>query len=420
MTLFSTIFDTDNWREIFATLSRNKTRTLMTAFGVFWGTAMLAMLWGGATGAEDLIRRNFQGFATNVAFVNPRATTMAYNGYEKGAEWTMTTGDVEQIARLDGIAAVTSVDIRATTAKYGRNTSSTQVQGVSSEYLRIFEPMMYAGRFINATDEAARRKVAVVGRRVADELFAGVPADSIPGRRIEANGIYYTVIGVAGQVAEASVGVKVDDAVIIPSSTMRLTYNSGDDVYFALFLADNGVSPTSLKPRIDRILRRNHAQLSPEDDPAIGFFDISEQFAMLDNVFTGFSLLALFVGLCTLIAGIIGVGNIMWVIVKERTREIGIRRAIGARPSQVIMQILSEAVVLTVSAGIVGIAFATLVLGIAAKLTEAPGVPDARFELAFSSAVVIVVAFVVLGSAAGLLPAIKAMRIKPVEAMNDV
>ncbi len=184
-----------------------------------------------------------------------------------------------------------------------------------------------------------------------------------------------------------------------------------------MFVAREGISPSSLQPRIERILRNNHP-IHPDDHNAIWFFDVSEKFQMVDNLFMGITVLALFVGVGTLLAGIIGVGNIMWVIVKERTQEIGIRRAIGAKPRDIIVQILSEGVVMTIVAGIAGICFATLVLAVAQHLT-ANEISVPRFQLAFSEAMTIMATFVILGTAAGLIPSIKAMRIKPIEAMND-
>ncbi|MDE6073633.1 MAG: FtsX-like permease family protein, partial [Muribaculaceae bacterium] len=194
-------------------------------------------------------------------------------------------------------------------------------------------------------------------------------------------------------------------------------YNLGNSMGGVMFVASDGVSPEALRPRIERILSSHHP-IHPDDHNAMFFFDVSSRFKMVDNLFTGISLLAMFVGAGTLLAGIIGVGNIMWVIVKERTQEIGIRRAIGAKPSDIITQVLSEGVMLTVIAGIAGICFATLVLAVAQHITtDAVSVP--RFQLSFSSAMSIMATFIILGTLAGLIPSIKAMRIKPIEAMND-
>ena len=198
---------------------------------------------------------------------------------------------------------------------------------------------------------------------------------------------------------------------------MRRAFNRGDKIDGAIMLFKNGSKPGDALPAIERIMSRNHA-IAPDDHNALFFFDISEQFAMVDNLFIGVSLLALFVGLGSLLAGIIGVGNIMWVIVKERTQEIGVRRAIGAKPSDIITQILSEGVMLTFIAGFAGICFAVLVLAVTAMITT-DEISTPRFQLSFMQAISIMCTFVVLGTLAGLIPATKAMKIKPVEAMRD-
>lgn len=411
------IFDTDNWSEIAATLSRNKTRTLMTAFGIFWGTAMLAMLMGGAGGFEDVMRRNFAGFATNVAIMSSAPTTESHNGFNKGTLWDLTLSDVSDIKRrVEGIDAISGVVNRQFTAEYGRNSTSTTLQGVESDFIRIFEPTIYDGRFINASDDAGVRKNCVIGKKVADELFG---AESPIGKFVSVGGIYFHVVGVAGQVAEAAVGQPIDEAVVVPLSVMQRAFSIGEDMDFCFFTAKSYTRPSNLKDHIFNVVRSNHGMISPTDDHAMMFFDISEQFDMVANVFLGIKLLALFVGAGTLLAGVIGVGNIMWVIVKERTHEIGIRRAIGATPRDIIAQILSESVVLTTIAGISGILLACGVLGILDYANNSPGLPPARFQLSFAGALAILGVFLVLGSAAGLVPSIKAMRIKPIEALND-
>lgn len=410
------IFDIDNWKEITATLSRNKTRTFLTAFGIFWGTAMLAMLWGGAQGLQDVLRRQFSGFATNTALVHSNPITMPYRGYSKGMWWTVTQSDVNNIRKsVSGIDALTPIATRSTNAAFGSKTVSSRIQGVSSEYPKINEPIIYGGRFINEADEYNDRKVCVIGKRIADELFRG---DDPVGKFISMDNIYYRVVGVAGQKSELNINGRLDDMVVVPISMMRRAYNLGNNIDFMLFTAKQGVRPSDLQPKIERILRAAHP-IHPDDTQAIRFMDISKEFEMVDNMFTGVDILVLFVGLGSLMAGIIGVGNIMWIIVKERTQEIGIRRAIGAKPRDIIMQILSESVVLTIVAGTAGICFAVLILSAVAHGSADETGEMARFQLTFMNAIYILILFLSLGTAAGIIPAIKAMRIKPIEALND-
>lgn len=411
------IFDLENWKEIGATLARNKTRTFLTAFGIFWGTAMLSMLWGGASGLKGLLMRNFDGFATNMAAIFPNRTSMSYRGFNKGMRWSMTQTDIDNIrARVPHIEASSGIAVQNVTAAYATKSTSSSASGVEADYFKIQVPLLYSGRLINENDIFASRKVVVLGKNVADELFG---TEDPLGKFVSLNGIYFQVVGVAGQTAEANIGGnKIDDSLLMPLSTMRRAFNMGNDVGFLIFMVSQGHSPDELKAAVFRTIRANHP-IHPEDDNAIGMFNVAEMFEMVDNLFLGISLLAIFVGAGTLIAGIIGVGNIMWIIVKERTQEIGIRRAIGAKPRDIIIQILSEGMVLTAIAGTAGICFATLVLAAVDHITTDPLTGSAHFQLSFSHAMTIMTVFLVLGTAAGLIPAIKAMRIKPIEAMND-
>lgn len=409
------VFDIENWREIGATLSRNKTRTLLTAFGIFWGTAMLSMLLGGAQGLEYMLRKNFDGFAANTGFLYPSSTSIAYKGYNKGRQWQMTTDDVSQIRRaIPEITALTTLDDRNALVVNGKRQTSANLQGVDSEYPKINLPMIYDGRFINSTDDASERKVCVLGKTVADNIF---PEESSIDKFVEVNGIYYKVVGVVGQSNEAQINGRLEEAVVIPSSTMRKSFNLGNKVGGLMFTVKNGVTPTMVKPRLVRILSNNHS-IHIDDKQAFGFFDISERFAGIDNLFIGVSILALFVGAGSLLAGIIGIGNIMWVIVKERTQEIGIRRAIGAKPRDIIAQILSEGVALTAIAGMAGICFAVIVLA-GVEMIFVGNSDATSFQLSFSKAIAIFLTFSALGTLAGVIPSLKAMRIKPIEAMND-
>lgn len=415
----SPLFDIENWREIGATLARNKTRTFMTAFGIFWGTAMLAMLWGGSKGAKDLMMRNFDGLATNMGAINTWRTTISYNGYNKGMSWDLNTRDVENlrkfIPQLEEVSAMSVA--RIAPVSYESKSTTAQVKGLEPNFVKVMEPVINEGRFISEIDMRNKAKVCILGKKVAQELFGtGSPL----GKYVNVGGIYYLAVGVASQTSEASIGgAQLDESVVIPVNVLQIAYNTGQDVDAILFTVKKGHTPTKLMPRIRRVITSNHPNVSPDDEDALWLMDVTEVFEMGESLFTGLSLLALFVGAGTLLAGVIGVGNIMWIIVKERTHEIGIRRALGAKPKDIIMQILSESMVLTTIAGTAGIVFASIALAIATKLTETPGYKAAGFELPFTTAVVILLLFLVLGSAAGIIPALKAMNIKPIEAIND-
>ncbi len=409
------VFDIENWREIGTTLAQNKTRTFMTAFGIFWGTAILSLLIGGSDGLRHFMSRNFEGFATNAAAIFPGRTTKSHAGFNKGMALELNMQDARNIRRaVPQIDRSSVVNFSHTEALYGRKKSSAQLTGVEEDYSKIFEPIIFEGRFINEADEANYRKVCVIGKKVADELFGTAQAS---GHEIQLNGIYYKVIGVVGQTSEVNIGAKMDESVFIPYNTMSRSYNLGDRIDTFMMTFGDGYKPGDYEKQLRRIIASNHP-IAPDDDGAFHYFNISEMFEMVDNVFAGINLLALFVGIGTLLSGVIGVGNIMWIIVRERTHEIGIRRAIGAKPRDIIIQILSESMVLTTVAGISGIVFAALILGVAEAASNGPTGPI-HFQLTFTDATGILITFLVLGTAAGIIPAVKAMRIKPIEALND-
>lgn len=409
------IFDIENWREIGTTLAQNKTRTFMTAFGIFWGTAILALLIGGSQGLKHFMSRNFEGFATNAAILFPGRTTKSYAGFNKGMELQLNLQDVINIRRaVPELENSSAVNFLWANALYGQKKSNAQLNGVESGYDKIFVPIIREGRFINEADNTNNRKVAVLGKKVAEELFG---AGAAVGHEVSINDIYYKVIGVAAQTSEISIGAQIDESIIIPYNTMRSSYNMGNDVNMFMMTFKSGYAPGDYEKTIRRLIVNNHP-IAPDDEGAMHYFNVSEQFEMVDTVFLGISLLALFVGVGTLLSGIIGVGNIMWIIVRERTHEIGIRRAIGAKPRDIIIQILSESMVLTTIAGIAGICFAAIILG-AAEVLTADENGTIAFQLSFMQAMYILITFLVLGTAAGLIPAIKAMKIKPIEALND-
>lgn len=412
----TSFFDIENWREIIATLARNKTRTFLTAFGIFWGTAMLAMLWGGAAGFRGIMERNFAGFATNLGGCFPGTRSMSYKGFNKGSYWTMTESDVANIRRIAPYIEYSSeASFTGVNAAYADKSKRARCIGVEPDYSKILLPVIYDGRFINESDHRSAEKVVVIGRNMATELFGD---ESPIGKYVSLNGIYLQVVGVAGQLSQASIMGRIDDNFIMSGKTLRRVFNRGTAVDGFLYTSLPGHSPSDNEPYIRRAIAVSHP-IHPDDERAIEFNDISEMFEMVNNLFFGISLLALFVGLSSLMAGVIGVGNIMWIIVRERTHEFGVRRAIGATPSDITVQVLSESVVLTLVAGIAGVCFAALILGVADKVSFDPNLGAAGFQIDFITSMIIVGAFFVLGSAAGTLPAVRAMRIKPIEAIRD-
>lgn len=410
-----TLFDPENWREIIATLMRNKTRTFLTAFGIFWGTAMLALLWGGANGFQGIMMRKAAGISTNMAAISTGTRNIPYKGMPRGSSWTLTEQDIEAIRRkIPEIEASSSMNFNQRTIVHNDKSKAATILGVEHEYFVVNTLNMIEGRKLNSSDISAKRKCAIIGKNLVAELF---PNESPIGKLVQIDGISITIVGIASQRGEASIGARVDDALIIPASTFHATLTHDNQVNFFVFTVHEGQDPGSVIPTIRRILSLNHT-IHPNDENAIFAMNVSETFKMIGMMFLGISILALFVGGGSLMAGIIGVGNIMWIIVKERTNEFGIRRAIGARPQDITMQVLSESILLTLVSGVLGIVFATLILGALDHATADPTMPLAGFSLSWVKAMSIVVAFLVLGSLAGTLPAIKAMKIKPIEAIQ--
>ena len=409
--------DFDTWGEIFLTITRNKTRSLLTAFGIFWGIFMLVALMGGARGMQDILSRQFQGFATNSGFMAANKTSKAYKGFQQGRQWNMENRDVERIRNnVEGIDVVT-----ATLAQWGINivyeqySISGTLKGLYPEYDRIEEPLIRIGRSLNETDIRDRRKVCVIGKRIYETLFP--KKDDPCGKFIEINGIYYRVVGVNEATGNMSVNGQSETSVVIPFSTMQQNYNRGNRIDMLGYTAKKGYSISQVEKDVERIVKQAHA-IHPDDEQAVIRVNAEAMFSMMDNLFTGIRVLGWLVGLGTLLAGAIGVSNIMMITVKERTTEIGIRRAIGARPSDILQQILLESMVLTTLAGMAGISFAVFLLDAEEKGTSEPGLP-AHFLISFWQAIGAYVLLIVLGLLAGLIPAYRAMAIKPIEAIRD-
>lgn len=408
----------DTYKEIMETLTRNKSRSLLTGFGVFWGVFMLVVLLGGGQGLKELLSNNFQGFATNSALVFAQPTTKPYDGFRKGRQWNMVYQDVErlraQVLELDVVTPMVSQWQRIVTA--GDKKTTAGVKGLQPAYAKVEEPQIRYGRYINDMDMAQRRKVCVLGKKVYKTLFPG--GGDPCGQLVRVDSVYYRVVGVDYAAGEIKVNGGAEESVIVPITLMQETYGLGDAVHLISVTGKPGVVMSDVAPVMRAVIGRAH-RVDPTDEKAITVFNTEVMFGMVDSLFTGVNFLIWLVGIGTLLAGAIGVSNIMMVTVRERTTEIGIRRAIGATPRTILGQIVAESILLTAVAGMSGILFAVAILQLLEMANTTDGIVAAHFQVGFWTAVGAVVLLALLGVLAGLAPAVRAMAIKPVDAMRD-
>ena len=412
-------FDTDTFREILDSILRNKSRSLLTGFGVFWGVFMLMLLTGGGQGFKEMLVKEFDGFAQNTCIAVSNQTSKPYKGFEKGRYWDLNYGDVDRLKSMVPELETVSptVSLWGKTVSRDENTSSSAVvKGARADYANIETPKLKYGRWLNDADNLQERKVCVIGKRVYEELF---PEGGDPtGKRVSIDGSYYTVVGVNWNDGDISINGSASDSVTIPITQAKRAYNLGNTVHLICFTAKPGITMSDVTPRVREIISRRH-YIDPTDEQAMILLNTQLIFGIVDNLFNGINFLIWLIGLGTLLAGVIGVSNIMMVSVKERTTEIGIRRAIGATPNQILGQIISESIVLTLVAGMMAIVFSVLILyGVELAMTE-DGILKAPFQVPFWTAMLAATLLAVLGVVAGLMPAARAMQIKPVDAMRD-
>lgn len=411
-------FDIDRLREILDVLSRNKSRTFLTGFGVFWGVFMLVGLVGGGDGLKGLLSNNLAGFATNSAIVWAQPTTKPYHGFRKGRQWNLTYKDVKRLrAQVPELDVITPTITRwGSNATHDDRSSSGIVKGVLPDMQRVSEPKMLYGRYINQMDIVQGRKVCVIGKQVYKNLFpkGGDPCGDV----IRIDSVYFSVVGV--NYADGNMNVNGNDqqAIYMPLSLVQQIYNRGESIDMICVTGRPGVTMSDITDRIRTVIALDH-HVDPKDEKGVMVFNTEMMFSIVDNMFTGINLLIWLVGIGTLLAGAIGVSNIMMVTVRERTVEIGIRRAIGATPRMILSQIIQESILLTSVAGMSGILFVVLVLQELEMANTTDSVVSAHFQISFWTAIGAVVLLSVLGVLAGLAPAIRAMKVKPVDAMRD-
>jgi putative ABC transport system permease protein len=418
------MFDLDRWLEIYHVLRSNKLRTFLTAFGVFWGIFMLVIMLGSGRGLENGVTQNFGDMATNSVFIWAQQTTIPYKGFTRGRSFDYENSDTRALS--EGIPEIKYLAPRTNVGGY--NGSSNVVRFLKSGQFQIFgdypvfnkiDPVnMVSGRFLNEFDLKEKRKVVVVGQRVVDILFE--KGENPINQYIRINGVYFNVIGVFQSKRNGEAAANDNQRIHMPFTTLQQTFNLGNSVGFFNITSQDGIPVAIVEKKAIEILKKRHA-VAPEDDRAIGHFNLDVEYKKMRGLFFGISMLVWIVGIGTLLAGIIGVSNIMLVVVKERTREIGIQRALGATPRNVITQIITEAVVLTTFAGYFGLVMGVGLLELINYLLDSSGANTQMFVhpgVDFKVAVTALTILVFSGALAGLIPAKRAVSIKPIDALR--
>jgi putative ABC transport system permease protein len=419
------MFDRDNWNEILEALTANTFRTILTAFGVFWGIFILVILLAAGNGLENGVKKGFDGIATNTMFMWTQTTSKPYKGLPKTRDFDFRNSDVDALKQsfpdllyvsprnqLGGFEGSNNV-VR------GTKTAAYTIYGDYPELIKQQPMDIIKGRFVNQQDILLRRKVAVIGQGVIAELYS--KGEEVIGTYIKMNGVNFMVVGIYNSKAQNNGNSESEQKnIFVPFTAFQQAFNYGDRVGWMAITANDNTSITKLKADIIKLIKSRHS-IHPDDDRAVGNFDLYEEFSKVQDLFMILKFIAYFVGTLVLLSGVIGISNIMLIVVKERTKEIGIRRALGATPSAIRSQILSEAIFLTIVAGMFGIATATGVIWVINMVLDSMPSEGMMFANPSVDLSVVFVALLILvgsGLLAGFIPAQTAINVKPVDALR--
>ena len=411
------MFDLDRWEEIWQTISRNRKRSIMTAFGVFWGIFMLTIMLGAGLGLKNALFSQLGDMSVNSCFFWGGRTSIPYKGLPSGRYWQFENEDLAAIKKqVPNVRSVGSV-IWGSEYKFSRNDKKGDYSlvGYNPDFQQISPQPIRFGRFFNEIDMEQQRKVCILTEQVWLDLFPGV--EDPVGSTIRMNNMYLTVIGMI-KVPDRGFRFHGDKSVLMPVSTMQQMYNMGHKLHSVAVAANDDADIKEVETNIKQLVFARHT-ISPDDTKAVYSQNLGEQVNKFNSLFGGIGTLTWIVGIGTLLAGLVGVSNIMLVIVRERTQEIGVRRALGARPRIIISQIMSESFVLTFVAGIFGLALAVALLsGAESVLTASAGRPI-RPQISFGTGMLSMTVLILGSLLAGILPASRALRIKPVDAIRE-
>jgi len=417
------VLDLDHLQEIWVTLSKNRLRTFLTAFGVFWGIFMLVILLGSGQGLRNGVMKGFSGMATNSFFMWGQRTSKPYAGLPAGRNVQFDDADTAALVRGLPEAAVISPRLQlgghrgSATATRGTESSAFSVMGDMPEIAQIMSVYVDRGRFLNRIDVEQKRKVAVLGTRSVEVLFADGAAPV--GETIDINGVAFQVVGTFKSRQSGDGAERDAETIFIPFSTYQQSFNAIGRVHWYAVTARDDVPAGVVEEKARAILQARH-KVAPDDRRGVGSFNLAEEFEKIQGLFLGIRILMWIVGVGTLAAGAIGVSNILLIVVRERTREIGLRRAVGATPRTVMGQIVFEAILLTSVAGLAGLMAAVGLLEFVS--TRMPTSDTSMFlnpGVGLGDATRALLVLVFAGSLAGLLPARRAVAVHPVVALRS-
>lgn len=415
------IFRADTWQEIYHSLRKNKLRTFLTMIGVGWGMFLYVGLLGTAKGLENSFNKNFEGVATNSMFVWGQQTEIPYKGFPRGRQMRLTLRDVEFLKQ--NVPEIEVLAPRNVAGIFGSAPSPTIRNGKKGTYQvfgdypyidKIAKKRMSYGRFLNNEDIEQNRKVAVIGKQILEQLFE--KNENPIGKYIQISGVYFQVIGVYK--ARDNGGFERDNSIFMPFTTFQKLYNQGENIGWLAITAKPEFDIKATEFKIKKLLRERN-NVSFRDGQAYGSFNLGEFYQKISGFLVGMQFLTWIVGFLTILAGVIAISNILLITVKERTKEIGIRRALGAKPSDIRSQILIESVVITLFSGLSGLILGTMVLSLlnsAMLASEDPALVNPTVNLA--NVFLALVVMITLGLVIGLIPAERAVQIRPIEALR--
>lgn len=414
------MLDLDTWHEVWSTLQKNKLRALATSLGVFWGVFMLILMLGIGNGLERGVIRNLSGLTNYTVYVWPQRTSLSFQGLQPGRYVRFRDADIAAVARTPGVEHVAPRLQLGTwrgpqTVSVGAKKAAFTVMGDTPEFAQVEPLIIDRGRFINPRDMNEERKVVVIGREVQKTLFG----DTNPiGAYLQIKRVYFQVVGVIGTLKSGDEGDKLLATVYVPFSTFQTAFNQKDKVGWFALTARRTRPAEVVEESVRRAVMKGH-RVDPKDTEALGSFNAAKKFEQLQGLFAGIRKFVWFVGSLTLGAGVLGVSNILLIIVKERTKEIGVRKALGATPLSIVSLIVSEGLLLTTLAGYSGVVAGVFGLeAIARAVSHVPNAPLSQPEISLRVALTAVFVLIVAGAVAGIIPARHAARVHPVEALR--